>query len=253
MGLSIHEAGLPGHALHRETASQQAEAMNGKLAVLRRNHCFGALSHRILVRLAQAARFQSIKRGAMIERKGACASNIIIVADGIVCVRTSSSEGQEFGLSMMELNDVLNLTEVLDGKPLIRDSVAYTDCRLLLIGRGDFLGIVRDFPSMHAHISLVLCERIRAAHRIIDGLAFCSVRQRLAHVLWILSRNGQPAISANATIALTQDEVASLVGASRHAVNRELKKMESEGIVQVRYSTVSLPDPMKLRMLLFAA
>lgn len=37
MGLSIHEAGLPGHALHRETASQEAEAMNGKLAVLRRN------------------------------------------------------------------------------------------------------------------------------------------------------------------------------------------------------------------------
>ena len=43
-------------------------------------------------------------------------------------------------------------------------------------------------------------------------------------------------------LSVTQDELAEVAGASRQAVNRELKNLEAEGLLELKYGSLSIHD-----------
>lgn len=213
------------------------------LEVLRDSRWFNQLPGDALETLAACAQFLSLPRGALFIRKGDYAPGVGILLNGTVCASTVSLEGHEFTLSMLEFDGIIGLAAVLDGKAAMRDSRVHADAEILLIPRDHFLRTFDRHPCLYRYFTIALCDRIRTANRIIDELALRSLRQRLARLLWTLANPRRDAAAVlPCQIVQTQDELAHLLGVSRHAVNRELKRMERVGEISIGYGYISVLD-----------
>ncbi len=219
------------------------------LEVLKSNHWFGQLPDDALEIFAGGAVVQQLRRGDLFTKKDQLPPGLGILINGTVCCSSVSMSGQEFALSMMEFDGIIGLAAMLDGKESLRDSRAYSDAAILLIPRQHFLSTLERFPLLYRHFTNILCGRIRAANRIIDDLALRSLRQRLASLLWAQSHSPGKFLLAQIPchVMQTQDDLANLLGVSRHAVNRELKRMEKSGALRVGYGSISILDPYPLK------
>ncbi len=214
------------------------------LAELQRNRWLGGLPRTVLVEFAATAQVRRLTHGELFASRGSVAPGLGVILKGGVSASSFSDQGHEFALSMLEFGDLWGLAAVLDGKGMLRDSRAYGDTEMLILPRAEFMVALDRHPVLARAVIDLLCGRIRTAHSIIDDLALRSLRQRLARLLCALSsaRVGE----APCGVVQTQDALAALLGVSRHAVNRELKVMESAGLVRLGYGTLTLTDPSTL-------
>ncbi|NYT80444.1 Crp/Fnr family transcriptional regulator [Alcaligenaceae bacterium] len=204
---------------------------------------FKTLPDEVLTAFASRAYVLSLERGALLTRKGEQPPGVGILISGAICASTVSLEGHEFTLSMTEFDGIIGLAAALDGKPSLRDSRVLSAAEVLIIPRSDFLAVLDQHPSFYKCFSHALCDRIRTANRIIDELALLSLRQRLARLLDMLVNTAADNDAASpGLIVQTQDELAHLLGVSRHAVNRELKRLEQAGMLQVGYGNIQITD-----------
>lgn len=222
------------------------------LDILKSAPWFRSLSEPILASFSSSAYIVKLKRGELFMSKGKPAPGIGILVQGAICASTVTQEGQEFTLSMIEFDGIIGLAAVLDGKPSMRNCRAQTDAELLVIPPTAFIAVLDHHPQCYQHFSNALCDRIRTANRIIDELALRPLRERMARLLDTLACNGPRSqhCASYKPIFHTQDDLASLLGVSRHAANRELKRMEQAGILVIGYGSIRITDPLQLSTLI---
>ena len=218
------------------------------LAQLRANTCFGQMAEPTLAAFAAIAQWRRLEHGELLAGRGTPAPGVVIILKGAIHTSSFSDDGHEFALSMLEFEGLWGVAAVLDGGGMLRDSRAYQQTDILLLPRLAFLDILDDEPELYRYFVKLLCSRIRTAHAIIDELALRSLPQRLPRLLGALTA-GRPGGEQGIAVAQTQDTLATLLGVSRHAVNRELKQLASQGLVGLGYGEIWVRDPEKLKPL----
>jgi CRP-like cAMP-binding protein len=94
----------------------------------------------------------------------------------------------------------------------------------------------------------VLDRRHREALWRLESATMLPTRERIADLLRsFLARNVRS--RAVGEVNLSQDEIASMLGMRRQVVNRALREMEQDGIVQVHYGRLTVVDMAKLSAL----
>ena len=93
-------------------------------------------------------------------------------------------------------------------------------------------------------------ERERRLQRMAD-LAYENVEERLAHVLLSLGeRHGvREGNALRIDIPFSQQDLADMVGASRQRVNRELRKLADQDLIQMERCQITILDDERLRNL----
>jgi CRP-like cAMP-binding protein len=76
---------------------------------------------------------------------------------------------------------------------------------------------------------MALVQHLLDERAIISELAFCTVRARLAHNLWHLSRG-----TADQTLRVGREELAGMVGTTASEVTKQLHHLRDEGMVEFR-------------------
>jgi CRP/FNR family cyclic AMP-dependent transcriptional regulator len=89
-----------------------------------------------------------------------------------------------------------------------------------------------------------LCKRSRALYGSASASALAPFRVRVARALLSLLpahgiRQGE---TVSIKLKLSQEEFAALLGATRQSVNRELKALESAGLISLAYSSICVLD-----------
>jgi CRP/FNR family transcriptional regulator, cyclic AMP receptor protein len=223
--------------------STAPETSRSAIEILRVAPCFDEMPLEVVERFSAIARFVSFPKNTFFVRKGEHPPGVAIILSGSICASTVSAEGNEFMISMREFDSVVALTTVLDRKPAFRDSKTQIETEVLLLPRKEFLEVLDESPVSYRYFISGLSERVRAAHRIIYELALCSLRQRLARLLCTLvNPKNRSELPKSAVIPLTQDDLANLLGVTRHATNRGLKRLEQAGLVHARYGTIVVND-----------
>jgi len=211
------------------------------LELLRANACFGQMAPTAIAAFAGIAQWQRLAHGELLAGRGTAAPGVALILKGAIHTSSYSDDGHEFALSMLEFDGIWGVAAVLDGGGMLRDSRAYQETDLLLLPRDAFLDILESEPDLYAHFVKLLCRRIRTAHAIIDELALRSLRERLPRLLVALSA-GHAHTDKGIAVAQTQDALATLLGASRPAVNRELKQLAGWGLIGLGYGEIWVRD-----------
>lgn len=232
-----------------EAANPLGDEARRKL--VRASVLFRDANARAVDRLVSMSGLRHLQRGEILFTQGDEGDGLYAVHSGLVRIWLGSSSGKELTLGLMEPGDVIGEIALLDGLPRTANAVAAEDTILLAIRRETFLALIREEPQLGVHVIELLCERLRRNTDMLGEFAFRDVRSRLANKLVELATGHGHSTPQGTEIRLrlSQSELASMLGATREAVNKQLAAWAHQEIVAVERGRIVLCDLGKLRQL----
>jgi CRP/FNR family transcriptional regulator, cyclic AMP receptor protein len=123
---------------------------------------------------------------------------------------------------------------LLDGGLPSATVTAVTDLELIVVDRQSFLNLVEEHPKIAVALLPVLASRLRRLTAWADDLAGLPLSARIAKcLLRLLAVHGQALGPSRIRIGrrFSQEDLASMVGATRESINKHLGRLEREKIL----------------------
>jgi CRP-like cAMP-binding protein len=207
------------------------------------------LSQEALGRLAAAARRRLYKRGEVIFHEGDPGEALLVLESGRVKVFTYADSGDETLLAILGPGECFGELALIDGEPRSATIQAIEPVEAVSVGRAAFLQLVREHPPTAEHLMHRLAAKIRYLTDVVSDLAFLDLEGRLAkRLLELAEKHGQTAgDEVLIELPLTQEDLASMVGATRASVNKLLGWYEDRGMIARRGRRIAVLQPDRLR------
>ena len=195
------------------------------------------LNQEELAALSARGVVKAFPKSAIIVSEGDETDSFYIIISGRVKVFVSDEEGREIVLATQEPGDYFG-EMVLDGEPRSASVMTLEASRFAVIPKSSF----RDFLHSHPAFSIELVERLirrsRALTASVKSLALMDVYGRVAR--WLLDlaveEDGRLVINEK----LTQQEIASRVGASREMISRIFKDLAVGGYISIEKKRITI-------------
>src|SRR5688572_3473133 len=184
------------------------------------------LSAGLIARLAGRGTVRRYRRGELVLREGARGSGIYVVSSGKLTVFTADSDGRELIYNTLQAGEILGEL-FLDGGRRSASVRAATEAECIHVAEREIFAFMAEEPAFAEFLVLTLIRRLRHATALVRRLGLDDVSARVVDVLradaeWVDGRLVVP-------LALTQQEIAQRVGATREMVNRVMKKLVELG------------------------
>jgi CRP-like cAMP-binding protein len=192
------------------------------------------LSAQEVERLRSQSSQSDYARGSTIFTPRTNPHSIYLLEQGLVRIYRLSQHGEETTFGYVSPGEVFGELTVFGDFP--RESFAMTvhASRVWRIP----LKVFHDLLESHTGVLLAIIrqmgQRMKRIESRVENLVFRDVRARLAGILLELKEDfGHPrGDSWLLDLALTQAELATLVGATRQTVNASLRELESRGLIR---------------------
>ena len=173
--------------------------------------------------------------GAALASRGAQAEEWCGVARGAVRISSVSLNCKQVTLTYAEPGTWFGDIALFDGLPRTHDADAHGATTLLVVRKPDFKELLAQHVELYDALLRLNCRRLRLMFDQIEDLNTRPLQARLAKQILLLARSYGIAQGEEIRIglALAQEDLAQLLGASRQRVNQELKGFEREGAVRV--------------------
>jgi CRP-like cAMP-binding protein len=226
---------------------------------------FRTLTPQELESLHAKVRRRRYAKGTVIFVEGDPGVSLYVIESGRVKIVLTSPDGKELVIAVRGPGEFFGDMALLDGEPRSADAVTAENCQLLILQREDFLRFVQTHPEAATRLLAELSRRLRRTMRQQQDATLLDVSGRVARALLHLAEEqGHPVarkVDANGAadssgamtvdVAMTQTDLASLVGVTRESVNKWLRYYRRRGWVLWENSrlTILRPDELRKRLL----
>ena len=161
-----------------------------------------------------------------------------VIWRGVVKLVVEQADGTEVILAILGPGEVISAPTIGECSGDACSIASLDETTLFWIDSDGLAGCLQRMPALSRNLSTVLARRVRLANERIEALAGLDVRGRIVRHLLLLAREyGQPTQeggkgAVRIPLRLTQADLASLVGASRNAVNQALGELRRRQIVE---------------------
>jgi CRP-like cAMP-binding protein len=174
---------------------------------------------------------------------------LYLIQSGRVRIYVLGEEGQEISVRLIGPGEVFGELAVIDDLPRSANAVAMEDTVVLTLPRSAYLDHLRRCPQLALNFMRTLSTRLRYTTVQAGSLAFLGVYRRVARELLELAE-GYGVVEAEGvriTVPLTQQELATMVGATRESTNKALAAFRRQGLIRVRRGQIVVVNPQALR------
>ncbi|MDQ7829932.1 MAG: Crp/Fnr family transcriptional regulator [Armatimonadota bacterium] len=225
--------------------------LKDKAWYLRGAFVFRDLPEAEMRRLAERASMRTYARGRVILQPGEQSAMVFLIKEGRVKLSTTSPEGREQILALLEPGDLFGERALLGERHPLQ-AEAFEDTVVCGVPKEDLEQLLRSNSEIALRLIRVLAERLRLAEEEIENLVFRDVPGRLAAVLLRLGEEyGVREDSLiRLTLRLTHQDLANMVGATRETVTTILSRFRGERLIDVDRRQIVIRDPEGLRRLM---
>ena len=188
------------------------------------------------------------RRGEWIFVIGDPPDSIYLLQEGRIKMTALAEDGHEVLHEIIGPGDILGETSTILGIPRTTSAQALEDSLLCKIRRKDFESLLSTHPEMSLQLLKSVGLRLKKAEaqllNVICNDVSTRVREALIDLIAIEARRrpDQPV-----RIAITQQDLANLVGASRQKTWQALKQLESSSVLRLMYRGILVTAPHRLR------
>ena len=176
-------------------------------------------------------------RNAVIVSEGDTTDSLYVILEGRVKVYVSDGEGHDVVLATQGPGEYFGEL-VLDEGPRSASVMTLEPSRFLIVPKSDFRGFVISNPAFAFSVIEKLIARVRSLTGSVKSLALMDVYGRVARLLLELAEEGDGGFVISQR--LTQQDIASRIGASREMVSRILKDLSVGGYLTQSRSGIVL-------------
>jgi CRP-like cAMP-binding protein len=197
--------------------------------------------------LLAIGRPQAFKAGRALCLEGEPSTHVFILVSGWVKVITVTRDGREMLAAVRGTGDVVG--EIAGQVTGYRTATirAVGTVQTLIVGTRQFGEFLDTHPSAAQAHRRVMAEQQRSAYEAQRSHVLASGSQRLARLLLDLVARGEADDGMCASsLPLSQEEIASLIGASRSTVTRALHDWRSRQIIGTAQRQITILDRPRL-------
>ena len=182
-------------------------------------------------------------KGEAVYRQGDQPEEIYRIVEGGVKLCNYSLDGKEVTAGELRPNDCFGEMGVLDELPRVSCAVATRDSVIRVLSRERFEELVDRYPEVMRKLAVMMCRRVRFLYALNEEAVELTLHQRVARtVLRMAYSCGPDHARREVYIAISQEELGQMLGASRQSVNKELKRLQAEHTIDLRYGRIYIRD-----------
>jgi CRP/FNR family transcriptional regulator, cyclic AMP receptor protein len=202
--------------------------------------------HEYLLSLGVRRRFTE---NEVLLRQGDPTDHVLIVLAGWVRAYSTNQEGQEVVLAVRGPGDVLGELAALHGWPRTVSLRAMEQVHVVQLRRRQFLDCLHERPEIALALLKQMSVRLHDAEMALLEFATQDVGKRVAGYLLRMTRQHgvRTADGIEVGVPLSQQEIASRIGASPRAVARTMAILRERGIVATAPRRIVIVRPDVLR------
>ncbi len=165
-----------------------------------------------------------------------------MTVSGRLKVATTSPEGADVTLNIMDEGEVFGDLALLAGGRRTATVTALTDCELLVLERRDFLQFLRQQPEVAINLLGVVAQRLVRISELVEDTIFLNLPARLSKKLLELGElyGEETGDGLRLTLNLSQSELGSMVGTSRESVNKQIRVWAEQGVLSMERGQITL-------------
>jgi CRP/FNR family transcriptional regulator, cyclic AMP receptor protein len=188
--------------------------------------------------------------GASLFLEGEQCSTVMIVVSGRVKVFSLTENGEEILLAVRGPGALLGELSAVDGAPRSASVAALEPVVALVVPLRSFVEFMRQHGDAAIALLQMVTGKLRDADRKRIEVAAHDIAGRVAlRLVELADRFGEPdGQGVRIAVALSQDELAGWVGASREAVAKALRVLRDRGYVTTGRRTMTVLDLERLRL-----
>jgi CRP-like cAMP-binding protein len=200
----------------------------------------------VLARLVDQALSRKLLAGEYLSRQGDVWPYVLFLEKGQIYWSMLSSGGKEHQLFKIKTGEVFWAHSFFDDLPMPASLTAEKSVQVYLWPKDIVLPLLMKYPQAMWDIPKKLTGIMREARKIIYSLAFQPVASRLAgYLLDNLESSGQDSIKREMTL----EEIASVLATSSEVICRLLYEFQSQGILKITRTQITLEDQIALEKL----
>ncbi len=205
---------------------------------------FCNLSPAALKHLETITAAASYPKGATLFVEGQKPRGVFILCNGRVKLSTSSADGKTLILRVPEKGEILGLAATVSGQPYQASAEVLEPAQANFIARNDFL----EFLKAHGEAALRVAQQLSENYHLAVGemrtigLSHSAAEKFARFLLEQVAEGEKVEGEVRATLTLTHEEIAQMIGSSRETVTRLFSDFKKRQVLQVKGSTVVIRD-----------
>jgi CRP/FNR family transcriptional regulator len=210
------------------------------------------LSDQTLQGLDRIMHATTYPEGSLIFVEGQAPRGVYVLTQGRVKLMTTNRDGKTFIMKIVEPGEILGLHAVVTGNPYELTVETLQPSQLAFISAADFLRFIKQHGDACLHVAQQLSNDCQSAYEVIRSIGLShSVGEKLARLLLQWANDGKMSNGAiRLKLALTQEEIAQLIGTTRETVTRTLGQFKRRRILELTGSTLLILNKIALEKML---
>lgn len=211
--------------------------------ILEQDEWFAGLPAALKQQVITQGAVRRYRNNALVFAAGDEPTGLFCLLSGQVNLVNYSPAGKQMAHGLFRPGSWFGYLSVFDGQPRFQDAVAVGEAGMLFLSMSAFRRIISANPEWFQHFALLLCRSVRTTLGMLVDYRTTSFSSRLAAVLLDMSPPAENASDARRRAPrVTQEALASIVGASRQTVNRQLRDWQARNVVRLGYGMVTVVD-----------
>lgn len=203
----------------------------------------------VLDRLIKDRDINYYKKKQVIFSEGNSARNLYFIKKGKVKTYQTNDYGKQLVVDLHAENDFIGYTHLLENSNYTETAEALEETELVVIPRKEFDDLLKkNHHVMMLFIRLLSKCVLEKKHQMI-GLAYNSLRKKVAEALIIICRKYNIEKANNFIIDITRDNLASIAGTATESLIRTLTDFRSEKLIDIENNCIKILDEKKLEFL----
>jgi CRP/FNR family transcriptional regulator len=212
---------------------------------LRQDRIFCDLSKPALEKLDEISSSSTYPKGAILFVEGQEPRGVFVICKGRVKLTANSASGKSFIMRIAESGEVIGLPGTISGKPYELTAEALEPIQANFIPRAAFLQFLKAHGEVALRVAELLSEITHATNQEVRYLALSGTAAgKLARFLLdVNSLHGHIEDGIiRATLTLTHEEIAGMIGVSRETVTRLFAGFKRDHLVEVHGASFIILD-----------
>jgi CRP/FNR family transcriptional regulator, cyclic AMP receptor protein len=190
-----------------------------------------------------------LKKDDVLFREGDEALNYFQTAEGSIKMVTNSEDGHEFIQGIFKAGDSFGEPALFCAFPYPSSAIALDDTIIIRLGKEKFLTLLKENFEIHLHLDQILCQRLRYKSMILSEISLSDPEHRISSLLNYLKedsikhtadKNRLSGADSSFLVPFTRQQIADMSGLRVETVIRTVKKMESDGKLQLEGRKIKL-------------
>ena len=199
--------------------------------------------------LIDAGRWRTLSKGEVLAQRGSPFDMLCLIVEGSIEASLLRHDGHRHLVSFLQPGDVAGMISLLDGMGHVNDLCARSKGTTVLLIPGETIRSLRELdPALTRAFERQLAFRSRMLYERLASDPSMQLELRLARLLQTLSviYGLKRPEGVLLQMKIAQSDLGDWLGVSRQRANFAVQQLRKDGLIELRYSTITITDPGKL-------